>query len=289
MKMPLKSGLVFWTGGFIAWVSDKGIAEIEKLYSGLSLFRISLISFTILLAMAFGAAVVKNFDVVALRLLEGYHWPVWLKSWWMKRQDAWWIDNARHRFDMLAEKASREPKSLMPEERRELAELDRKLMYLPDEGKRLPTQLGNILRTAEMRPREKYGLDAFVCFPRLWLLMPKEATAELSHAREILDTATHVWMWSFLFIFWGFLALWTVPAGLILTCLAHRWLLDAAETYGQLVESSFDVYRPLLYQSLRWRLPANAEEEHREGERLTAYLWRGSDQPEHEFVDINKT
>ncbi len=86
-------------------------------------------------------------------------------------------------------------------------------------------------------------------------------------------------------LFSGGLAFWAVPVGLLLTLLAYRWMLMAAETYGQLVESAFDVYRPLLYQSLRWPLPLNPSEEHEQGKKVTAYLWRGSDQPSPEFVN----
>jgi hypothetical protein len=51
--------------------------------------------------------------------------------------------------------------------------------------------------------------------------------------------------------------------------------IAAATTYGDLVEASFDLYRSLLYQSLRWNLPADPNEERRVGQHLTEYLWRG--------------
>jgi hypothetical protein len=34
---------------------------------------------------------------------------------------------------------------------------------------------------------------------------------------------------------------------------------------------------------LRWPLPTNPKEEHLEGQRLTTYLWRGSDDPDPTF------
>ncbi len=288
LKTPLKSGLIFWTGGFLAWVSDKGVATFYKWYIGFTPLQISLSVFLVLLVMAFSAALIANLDIFVLRLLEGYYWPKWLRTWWIRRQDACWVKKARNRFDALAQKDKRNEQSLTHEERREYAALDRKLMHLPDFEERLPTMLGNILRTAELRPMEKYGLDAFICFPRLWLVMPKEAKDELSNARKSLDNTTHIWIWSFLFMFWGILALWAVPVGLVLTVLAYRWMLRSADIYGQLVESVFDVYRPLLYQYLRWPLPENPAEEHDQGEKLTAYLWRGSDKPLPAFTEIHK-
>jgi hypothetical protein len=283
LKMPLKSGLIFWAGGFLAWVLDKGIVEFYKWYTSLKPVEVSLTAFWILLVMAFSTAIITYFNVAILRLLEGYFWPKWLASKWKNVQDVLWIDNARQRFADLAKKRRRD--NLTAEEEREFAKLDKKLMYIPADEVRLPTQLGNILRTAELRPGEKYGLNAFICFPRLWLLMPGDATKALVGARENLDNTTHVWMWSFLFMFWGVYAPWAVPIGLVFTFMAYRWMLQSAEIYGQLVESAFDVHRKSLYESLRWPLPANPSEEHKMGEKLTAYLWRGSDLTVPTFTD----
>lgn len=70
------------------------------------------------------------------------------------------------------------------------------------------------------------------------------------------------------------LALWPL-LGLLSARLAYQWAIAAAQTYGELVEASFDLYRHLLYQSLRWQLPADPKVERRVGQELTRYLWRG--------------
>jgi hypothetical protein len=51
---------------------------------------------------------------------------------------------------------------------------------------------------------------------------------------------------------------------------------SAARTYGQLVESCYDVHRALLYQALRWPQPTNPKDEYAAGRRITAYLTAGS-------------
>jgi hypothetical protein len=58
--------------------------------------------------------------------------------------------------------------------------------------------------------------------------------------------------------------------------------------YGDLLESAFDLYRTLLYKSLRWKLPRNPTEERELGKGLTDYLWRGFTDPEPTFEELEK-
>lgn len=69
-------------------------------------------------------------------------------------------------------------------------------MQFPSQPNRLmPTKLGNILRAAESRPYDKYGLDAVICWSRLWLLLPDGVKKELQEARSNLNTAARFWLW----------------------------------------------------------------------------------------------
>ncbi|MCY7392227.1 MAG: hypothetical protein LH647_12305 [Leptolyngbyaceae cyanobacterium CAN_BIN12] len=145
----------------------------------------------------------------------------------------------------------------------------------------MPTRLGNILRAAEHKPLAKYGLDAIVCWSRLWLLLPDAVKKDLQAARADLNTAARVWLWSLLFCGWAFVgvslwAAWSLLFGLLSAWFAYGWALDAASTYGELIEAAFDLHRHLLYQSSRWNLPADPAIEHRVGQELTQYLRRRS-------------
>ncbi len=179
----------------------------------------------------------------------------------------------------------------------ELATLDWRQHHLPLPDQLMPTRLGNILRAAEQRPLEKYGLDAIICWSRLWLLLPDAVKQELQTARADLNTAARVWLWSMLFMGWGvwavgsialgltsglwpiplglILGLWPIPVGLTSAFFAYRWAIAAATLYGDLIDATFDLYRRLLYDSLRWSLPPDPDEERRVGRELTEYLWRG--------------
>ncbi len=287
--VPLKSGLFFWVGGGIAYLWHRdGWTQFWKTFSAVKPDDTSMAVFLLfvgfVLIMAVASSLLKHIDDVVLRFLEGYYWPSWVLTWWTQRQDRRWQEK-QARFQRLASKAYQDKQELPRKERDALAALDKELMYMPEQENRLPTRLGNILRGYEQRPREKYGLDAFVCWSRLWIVLPKEAKEEVSLARSNLDTAVHTWIWSLLFLVWGMWAWWTVLVGLMLTLLSYRWILQAARVYGQLVESSFDTHRFTLYESLRWPLPKNPAEERAQGEQLTAYLWRGSEEAMPEFIE----
>jgi hypothetical protein len=75
-----------------------------------------------------------------------------------------------------------------------------------------------------------------------------------------------------------------IPASLLSASFAYSWILDSAEIYGDLIESTFDLYRPLLYQSLRIPLPKTPQEEYAIGLQITEYLFRGTPPIDLEFT-----
>lgn len=156
--------------------------------------------------------------------------------------------------------------------------LESQLKHFPTQPERMmPTRLGNILRAAEGRPSAKYGLDSIICWPALWLVLPDAAKTELQAARAALDRAIRLWLWSVMFVVWTQWAWWALPAGLLAAVgIYYSWILQAATTYGQLLEAAFDTHRAALYKALRFTLPQTLEEETPIGKDITAYLWQGA-------------
>jgi hypothetical protein len=275
---------VFWLGGIIAWVSRFGWKPLEQWLLALSEpLQITVIVGGVI-AIATSAFAIQRFDRLILRLLEGY-WPrglAALKRWRIKHYRRW-QQQAENRWQTLL--GQRETKGLTPEDLAEYIQLDAQLRQFPPQSERvMPTRLGNMLRAAESQPSDKYGLDAVICMPRLWLVLPEAVKTELQTAREELNTAARIWLWGLLFSVWLIWAWWALPVGLLLMVFAYRWLLDAAATYGDLLESTFDLHRMALYQALHWPLPQNPAQERPLGLMLTAYLWRGSDQAQPTFT-----
>lgn len=276
----LKSGVLFWLGGVLArcyhieiWQDDLSVL-FQSCGDYLKPVPALLGIFTAMLLIAAFANLVRQFDLTMLRFLEGYYpYPGFFWKW------------RKNRFEKRFQKKTEQWKKLnrlkrqsatTPGQDREFARLDGELMYVPKTKElRLPTRLGNFLRETEDRPRQKYGLDTFVCWPRLWLLLPDEVRREITEARGELDTMVRVFTWSLLFMVWTLWAWWAAPVSLVGAWLAHRRIFQKAEIYGQLAESAFDLYRRFLYEAMGRDMPGDPVLEKAEGEKLSIYLWRG--------------
>jgi hypothetical protein len=170
--------------------------------------------------------------------------------------------------------------------RRELAVVEQRLHDLPVPAALMPTRLGNVLRAAEDRVRDRYGLDPVVCWPHLWLCLDEDPQREIAGARQALDEGARLWLWSLLFLAWTWVAWWapivTVLGG---TAAYYGVILPRARGYGQLTQAAFDLYRRRLYQTLNWPVPTKPDREPAAGAAVTTYLFRGIAPDEVTFHD----
>jgi hypothetical protein len=276
---------VFWLGGGAAALQKWGWQDVETQFIQLDEPLQIAVLVLALLGVAASGYVVQQFDFTILRLLEGY-WPDWCRP--LQKRLLKGQKRQFHQLDQQLQDLSRKGlATLSPDDRNAYIQADLDLSNFPVRSDRLmPTRLGNILRAAEDRSGEKYGLDAVICWPRFWLVLPDGVKTELSEARNALNLTARLWLWSLLFCLWspGFQVWWPLALGIIAALFAHRWMLRAASVYGDLLEASFDLHRFKLYAALHWPLPQNPAEELPLGNALTAYLWHGSDQPHPQFT-----
>jgi hypothetical protein len=255
-----------------------------------------------LILVAVSSEVVRVVTLPVLRAVEGY-WPRWLWSlrqpfvawqgFWITRWERSWqnlankgtyalteqefdefnaLDTSSPRWQELWDRAFA---SLSTKERDEYIACDQRLRQYPtDRSQWMPTRLGNILRAAECRPEIRYGLDAFICWPRLWLLLSDGAKSEVVTVRQSLDSSIQLMLWGALFLVWIWVAWWTAIAGLLVVAFCYHLALGAAAVYGDLIEAVFDVHRNKLYESLRLPIPTTTDERV-QGRLLTQYLFRG--------------
>jgi hypothetical protein len=284
----LAPAVAFWSFGALAWV-DAGagcqrLTEINTRLANANATASVAALLAVLLLLVGSAIVVQRLTLPVLRLLEGY-WP----------SSVQWVTDWRFRI-MLARKAADETAwqqlqidlekgELTPRQRAKLAVLEHHRRHRPvRNAELLSTRIGNILRAAETRPHHRYGLDAVVIWPRLWLVMSELARQEILESRRSLDVCVAGFIWSAAFVVFTPLAPWALASVLISAAALYWWIPSRAEVFADLVESAYDLYRVELYRQLRWPLPANPADEVELGQRLTRYLVRGSDKPYPEFT-----
>ncbi|MCW6004796.1 hypothetical protein K1W54_09380 [Micromonospora sp. CPCC 205371] len=147
----------------------------------------------------------------------------------------------------------------------------------------MPTTLGNILRNAELHPRDRYGIDAVLVWPRLYALLPDRMASLVAAARADLDSllVTSALALAFAVAAGGNVLAAHGPAWLFATCTAaglavswagYRSAIRAAVVYGQHVKVAFDVYRNDLLQQIGLPIPEDGAAELRCWERL-GLLW----------------
>ena len=278
--------VVFWFGGALMWALGHGgeravTAIADELGRSPTVVAAALL-LVALLGVAVSGMIVARLSEPVLRVLEGY-WPSWLS--WLRRLLVSRIQARaaadEQEWQRLAHDALERPGSCTSEHLATFARLDSRRRRRPAAPNLyLPTRIGNILRAAEMRPGQRYGLDAVAVWPRLWLVLPDVTRQELVAARTSLDQSVSAVVWCVAFCAFSGWSLLALPVGLIGAILVVTvWLPPRAEVFADLLESTFDLHRTALYRQLRWPLPLNPSQEPSEGRRLTRYLWRGSDDP----------
>jgi hypothetical protein len=274
----LTPAFVFWTGGAIAAIQKFGWKNIRDLFGSLpeTLQVASLVG--ILIVISISAFVVQQFDRKVIRILEGYWWDVFgCLAFYLKKRQVERLDRLESDLDKVNPPTD--------ETYTKYVRFDRQIQHYPNKQYILPTRLGNILRAAERRPLDRYGLDAIVVWPRLWMLLPDGVRADLQSAHNDLNIAARFWLWSMLCLVWVPLYAscvwwwWSIPIIAISIALYvyYGWLLETAINYSSLIDAVFDIYRINLYQSLRWKLPVDTKQDKAFGLEITMYLRRGPD------------
>jgi hypothetical protein len=268
-----------------------------------------------LLAVTGSAVVVERLTTPAMRFLEGY-WrrPRRLRAWLVGRH----VDRRRHWKSTVDELALRQRLGTLsvaefleledpttPPARKTVlrraratgfdaamaAELSRGQSILRRTPRQdamiMPTRLGNILRAAERRPLEKYGLDAVVCWYALWQVLPDALRTDLTTARSTMDKAVRLWLWGLLFVVWTPFTWWSLAVAVLVPAATYTGsMLAAARGFGEWTVTAFDLHRFALYDGLRVPRPVTPEQERQvTGPLVTDLLWGGSDDPKLTYAD----
>ncbi len=131
----------------------------------------------------------------------------------------------------------------------------------------MPTRFGNVLRSAEAHPYDRYGIDAVLVWPRLYPVLPSRFAAQLAAAASDVDLMVTVFGLGLAFAGAGgalaaaLLSWWAAVAccagGLLVALIAYRGAVHTAFVYAALVKSAFDVHRGLLIDALGLERPVS--------------------------------
>jgi hypothetical protein len=273
----LSPAFAFWAGGLVAWAEPDHWDDLDRwLRTAPVTVAVAAAAGSLLLVVVSGR-VVQRLTLPVLRLLEGY-WPAWLGPLRraLVRARGWRLRRWERRWQALAAAVE----AGEADAQAAYTALDARLRRVPAlPERRMPTGLGDILRAAESWPTDKYGLDAPKCWPRLWLVLPETTRKPLEDARASLDEGAAAWLWGLLFLVWTPWAWWAAVVGVAVPVGAYLWIVACARTYGDLVESAFDVHRAALYQAVGYQAPDDPALELEAGRALSAYLWHGTGPP----------
>jgi hypothetical protein len=267
---------LFWAGGMGLYIWKNGWDAVRATWQSWEIYQQVTAILAALLVVFISSLAIRAVQLPVIRFLEGY-WP------WPLNHIASCIvsknqKNFGEKYKELRElKQKEKDKSITPKEQDRLFQLEDWAHCNPASAKDLlPTRLGNLLRSREMASSRKYGLDALICWPRLWCLLPECIQDNLNSSRDVLNQQAELWLWGLLFLFWTALNPYVVLISLIWMFLAYRMTQQTAVVYGDLMETAFDLYRFSLYDALGWPRPKNSSEEKVAGARLTEFLWRGT-------------
>jgi hypothetical protein len=193
------------------------------------------------------------------------------------------------------------------------SELD--LRFPPAEPAILPTRFGNILRAAETYPGLRYGIDAVRLWPRLVHVIPKEYYDKIEQSNNGLAFVVNCAVLSlFLGILSGlaagyeclvcwyaylgkdeilyfilvepkfvdiyfqriFIYLVICALGFIVSWFFYRASFPIAMQYGNMIRSSFDLFRFDLLHQLKLTLPEDSDTEYELWQKVSEFIATGT-------------
>jgi len=166
------------------------------------------------------------------------------------------------------------------------------LRYPPTEALIMPTRLGNILKAAEAYPQSRYHADSVALFPRMAAAIDREYMGHIDTANDQCSFLLNSCLLSGIFAGLSFVAsfyIWLFPSpdhsslaylAIGFATLAIAWFFYNASLmnvskYGNLIRSSYDLFRFNLLEKLHLPLPTNSEEEKMRWRDVTNFVTIG--------------
>lgn len=178
----------------------------------------------------------------------------------------------------------------------------------------MPTRFGNAFRAMEAYPRQRYKMDSVLLWPRLIEVIPNEYYAKLDESNNRLEFLVNCTVLSlgmailsafaaiyqlvmFRFVQMGklnllyfipvipkdaikyqqnaYIYLFSIAIMMLLFVIFYRASIPIVVQYGDLVKSTFDLFRMSLIDALKLKKPKNYDEETTLWENLSLFIGHG--------------
>lgn len=146
----------------------------------------------------------------------------------------------------------------------------------------MPTRIGNILKNGEVYPKQRYGIDAVLIWPRLYSVLPESMVRNFGSAAAELELMLTISALGLAFAFVGgiiamVLLPWYIVGACILSGAFIAWLgyegaLRSALSYNDLIKTAFDLHRGTLIKTIGW-FPASSYDKERSQWESISKLW----------------
>jgi hypothetical protein len=190
------------------------------------------------------------------------------------------------------------------------------LNYPEDPGDVMPTRFGNTLKAAENYPRERYGFDGVIIWPRLFQVIPNEYKLNIDSVRNELSFLVNMSVLSIFFSFLCILAvfytmlkvkgagsdpsfyfqflkdaipfLFIAAISLAIARFFYEASIFSVGSYGLVVRSSFDLFRMDLLKKLHVPRPENSNKEFYAWKELNELIVLGKHSLTHSQIDYRR-
>jgi hypothetical protein len=262
--------LIFWGGLAAIFGTDTGLTVLLGQWRALDTGIQWLLIVIALAWVTFFAFLLSNQLVWLTKQFEGYwDWIPKLGEWMMNKRKEYYKQVLKN-IDLKKDYEQIYYKYPFPNEPEEL----------------MPTRFGNIMKNAERYSWQRYDLEAVLLWPHIFSIMDETQLQPINNARSSLDFMVIISSLSALFAFisGAFLLIVEGPCWLFFICflgglmvawMAHASALEAAINYGQLIKSTFDLYKGKLWGQLGYKKPGSLEEERKSWRRLYELIYKG--------------
>jgi hypothetical protein len=226
----------------------------------------------VLLLVSTGAGMAVQALAPATRLLWLGRWPVLHRRRTARRQ-ARWHDQVGQRRRLTRDHPAG---SRTPEQQQLIDDAAGRAnrISLAEPGR--PTWMGDRIHAVEQVALNRYGLDLTFAWPRLWLVIPDPARAELNAAHSAFAAAVIIGTWAWPYLLLGLVCWPAALAGLAIGTAGWARARKAVADMSALSEATLDLHVRTLAVSLGVGDPqAKGPISLAEGETLNAVIRKG--------------